>query len=473
MHFSIGTSLLVLVSILLGLAPALPTAGSGKDDLPTGDNDMISRDFAIIGGGASGTFAAVRLREQGKSVVLIERDDHLGGHTHTYYDSNGTPIDYGVWIYSDNPVSRSFFEHFNIPVITQILNGNPEATRRLDFRTGQPVAPPTGNVVEAMTRYAQVLLQYPYLMDGWDLPYPVPEDLLLSFRDFIEKHDLQAAVETLALYMQGFGEVLQLPAVYVMKLFHLGVVQGVQTGFLRPASQANSDLYRAAEGELGDDLLLSSTVAHIQRSAEDSGPQHIVVRTPKGHQRVQADKVIVTIPPLLGELENFDLDERESGIFGRFENNSYFPAVLRISGLPGNGTQFLNKAPETPYNIAPVPSTYVFDPTANRDLWTAFFGGGSAPISSKQARQIILDNALSLRAAGYPISDPEIVAFRPHVPFALYVSSEDIADGFYRDLYGLQGYRNTFYTGAAFHAHDSGELWRFTENLLNERVLVD
>ncbi|KAL4759007.1 uncharacterized protein BDW70DRAFT_169787 [Aspergillus foveolatus] len=408
MHSSIGTILLVFVSILLGLVPALPTPGSGNDDFPTGDNDTISREFAIIGGGASGTFAAVRLREQGNTVVLIEHSD-------------GTPIDYGVWVYSDYPISRSFFAHFNITLTTEFLNGDPEATRRLDFLTGQPVAPPVGNVVEAMTRYAQILIQYPYMMDGWDLPYPVPGDLLLSFQDFIEKHDLQAAIETLALYMKGFDEVLQLPAVYVMKLFHLGVVQGVQTGFLRPASRANSDLYRAAEGELGDDLLLSSTVAHIQRSAEDTGPQQIVVRTPKGHQRVQADKVIVTIPPLLGELENFDLDERESEIFGRFENNSYFLAVLRMSGLPGNGTQFVNKASETPYNIAP--------------------------------RAGILYRT-------------QIVAFRPHVPYALYVSSEEIADGFYRDLYGLQGYRNTFYTGAAFHTHDSAEMWKFTEKFV-------
>ncbi|KAL4977117.1 hypothetical protein BDW66DRAFT_133417 [Aspergillus desertorum] len=324
-----------------------------------------------------------------------------------------------------------------------------------------------------MTRYAQILLQYPYLMDGWDLPYPVPEDLLLPFRDFIVKHDLQAAVETLTLYVQGLGDVLHIPAVYVMKYFHLGVVQGAQTGFLRPASQANSDLYRAAEEELGGDLLLNSTVAHMQRSAENSGPQCIIVQSPSGHQRIQADKVIITIPPLLEQLANFDLDERESGIFGRFENNSYYPAILHISGLPEDGTRFINKAPETPYNIAPVPATYFFNPTASRDHWTGFFGGGPVPISIKQVRRAIIDDALSLRAAGYPISDPEIVAFRPHVPFGLYVSSEDIADRFYRDLYGLQGYRNTFYTGAAFHAHDSGELWRFTENLLNERVLVD
>ncbi|KAL4985084.1 hypothetical protein BDW68DRAFT_5368 [Aspergillus falconensis] len=473
MHFPTGTSLRVLASVLLGLASALPNPGNGKGNLPTGDDDTITRDFAIIGGGASGTFAAVRLREQGKSVVLIERDGHLGGHTHTYYDSHGTPIDYGVWVYSNNTVSRSFFAHFDIPLTTEVFSRDPQATRRLDFRTGQPIGPPPGDAAEAMTRYTQILLQYPYLMDGWDLPYPVPEDLLLPFEDFIARHDLQAAVETLASYVQGFGNILTLPAAYVMKYFHLGVVQGAQTGFLRPASQDNSDLYRAAEEELGDDLLLSSTVAHMQRSAEDSGPQHIVVHSPSGHQRIQADKIIVAIPPLLEQLANFDLDERESDVFGRFENNSFYPAILHISGLLGNGTQYLNKAPETPYNIAPVPSTYVFTPTANPDLWTGFFGGGPVPMSTEQVRRAILDNALSLRAAGYPISDPEIVAFRPHVPFGLYVSSGAIADGFYRDLYGLQGYRNTFYTGAAFHTPDSAELWRFTENLLNENGLVD
>ena len=39
---------------------------------------VISKDVAIIGGGASGSHAAVRLREDfGKSVVVIEKQGHL------------------------------------------------------------------------------------------------------------------------------------------------------------------------------------------------------------------------------------------------------------------------------------------------------------------------------------------------------------------------------------------------------------
>ena len=38
----------------------------------------LTRDVAIVGGGASGAYAAVRLREDfGKSVVVIEKQDHL------------------------------------------------------------------------------------------------------------------------------------------------------------------------------------------------------------------------------------------------------------------------------------------------------------------------------------------------------------------------------------------------------------
>jgi len=61
---------------------------------------------------------------------------------------------------------------------------------------------------------------------------------------------------------------------------------------------------------------------------------------------------------------------------------------------------------------------------------------------------------------------PEFVAFESHTPFKLEVSAEDIQDRFYDKLYALQGYRNTWYTGAAMMSHNSGELWNFTAALL-------
>ena len=40
--------------------------------------DVITKDVAIVGGGGSGTYAAVRLREDlNQSIVLVEAQDHL------------------------------------------------------------------------------------------------------------------------------------------------------------------------------------------------------------------------------------------------------------------------------------------------------------------------------------------------------------------------------------------------------------
>jgi ribulose 1,5-bisphosphate synthetase/thiazole synthase len=40
---------------------------------------FLERDVCIVGGGASGTYAAVRLQQLGLSVALIEQKPRLGG----------------------------------------------------------------------------------------------------------------------------------------------------------------------------------------------------------------------------------------------------------------------------------------------------------------------------------------------------------------------------------------------------------
>ena len=49
-----------------------------QDDISAEASKVIEKDVIIIGGGAAGSHAAVRLREDyGKSVVLIERESKL------------------------------------------------------------------------------------------------------------------------------------------------------------------------------------------------------------------------------------------------------------------------------------------------------------------------------------------------------------------------------------------------------------
>jgi hypothetical protein len=51
-------------------------------------------------------------------------------------------------------------------------------------------------------------------------------------------------------------------------------------------------------------------------------------------------------------------------------------------------------------------------------------------------------------------SNADFAVFSSHTPYGLTVSADAIRKGFYTKLYGLQGERNTFWTGAAFNAHE-------------------
>lgn len=155
----------------------------------------------MIGGGLAGTYAAIRLRLVNQSVAVIEKSGRLGGHTETYHDpETNIPVDYGVLVFDNLTVVTEYFGRFGIPLTTVGSGGGGDGqSQRIDFCSGQPVDGPSGNVTEAMARYAEQLLKYPFLSVGFDLPDPVPDDLLLPFGDFVEKYDLGAAVDAISL----------------------------------------------------------------------------------------------------------------------------------------------------------------------------------------------------------------------------------------------------------------------------------
>lgn len=63
-------------------------------------------DVVIVGAGSAGLHAARRLQELGKSVVVIEARDRIGGRAYTNTETFGFPFDYGcAWLHKadDNP----------------------------------------------------------------------------------------------------------------------------------------------------------------------------------------------------------------------------------------------------------------------------------------------------------------------------------------------------------------------------------
>lgn len=45
--------------------------------------DVLIKDVVVIGGGASGTYGAIALKDMGRSVAVVEKKPHFGGHVNT------------------------------------------------------------------------------------------------------------------------------------------------------------------------------------------------------------------------------------------------------------------------------------------------------------------------------------------------------------------------------------------------------
>lgn len=438
------------------------------------DETTIVRDVAIIGGGASGTFAAVKLRDAGKSVVLIEKEAILGGHTNTYQDPvTQQTVDYGVLVYHNQQLVKDFFDRLNVSWEIADASFVSSATPQfLDPTTAKPVNYIPPDPTAGLQAYAQQLSQYPDVELGFFLPDPVPEDLLLPFGKFIEKYpDIANATFTICNFGQGLGDELKQPTLYVFKNFGTDVIRDIATGFLVTTNQNNYEIYDHATQLLGNDVLVSSTVVNTTQR-DDKGVE-LIVRTPAGHQKVKAKKLLIAMPPKVDNLHPFSLNDRESNIFGEFVNTGYYTSLVNNTGLPPNFTSY-SVSPDTQQNIPKLPGVYVVTGTSIDGVFDIKYGSPS-PIPDEDVKREILSYVKKLQANGIAEElpdDPQFVAYKSHAPFELTVSVDQIENGFYKDLYSLQGYRSTWYTGAAFHTQDSSLLWNYTSEYVLPELLA-
>jgi len=451
---------------------ATSVAGVGAAAIPRdalASAPIVVRDVCVIGGGGAGAYAAVRLRDEGKSVVVLEKSNRLGGHAQTYRSSaSAAPIDIGVQIFPDLPIVRSYFERFGVPLITPPQGGG--TTIPVDFRSGLPVIPYQPSQAElgqALGIYLQLMsTRYAFLeANGYQLPAsgPVLDELLLPFKDFAQLHGLNALIPLFFQFEQGFGSLLQTTSLYILKNLNASVIGGILAGsFLAPPTGVGT-LYDAITQYLRDDVLFEASVIAAIRCGKQRA--YLVVQASDGLHIVDCKKLLFTGPPTLSSLQGFDLDAKETDVFGRFRSNYYFTAVLRLSGLPA-GYSLLNVAPETFENIAPMPGIFSIGPSAVPGLFNCKYGSTSA-MSDRKVRTEIEKAVERVNVPGLGrITLEEFAIFKSHSPYALMASPADIRAGFYARLQALQGRNNTFYAGAAHQTHSSAAIWAYVESLL-------
>ncbi|KAL1794921.1 hypothetical protein ACET3X_006737 [Alternaria dauci] len=195
----------------------------------------LIRDVAIIGGGVSGTYAAVRLREDlNTSIVLIEPRPNLGGHTSTYHIPNtNTSIDFGVQSYLPYGPASDFFARFGIA--TAIPTNRRLTALNVDVETGEILedysAPSANATNEAFQRWLSITSKYEEILEPgyWDFPSPadIPADLLTPFGEFAKLNKLEAAVPRIVTISGvGYGGVRDLLTLNVLQAFGASLTRG-------------------------------------------------------------------------------------------------------------------------------------------------------------------------------------------------------------------------------------------------------
>jgi hypothetical protein len=171
-----------------------------------------------------------------------------------------------------------------------------------NFKTGKQV----GGVQSTynFTSYAEQLPKYPYLGYSWDLPNPVPDDLLLPFGEFIKKYNLGDEAFDIYSSTPGISNYLGELTVNVIKSFDESYLQTI-SGKSLVGSSSNGEIYTKATTVLGNDVLFSSTVVATKRPARSGDGVVLVVRTPTGLKLIRASKLLITIPPLLSTSKHY------------------------------------------------------------------------------------------------------------------------------------------------------------------------
>jgi monoamine oxidase len=259
----------------------MPAARGLRADIATKDNLMTDVDVCVIGGGFAGLTAALRLKQTGRSVVLLEARDRVGGRTFTEVRADGAWIDRGgAWIGPGQDRIHALMQEFGVSSFKQYVDG--EAMMVVDGRQYRY----KGTIPMSMSPWAAwnlgtVFLELAHMCKS--IPLAAPWEAKnaekwdrITLAKWLSGNTLSKPAHDLletaiaGCYTSAASEVSMLFVLYQL-------ASGGGPGFVLGTKDASQDsrlvggmggIYRPMAAEVGDAIHLSQPVRRIEQDAE-------------------------------------------------------------------------------------------------------------------------------------------------------------------------------------------------------------
>ena len=263
---------------------------------------MDDVDYCVVGAGFAGLAAALRLKQAGHSVALLEARDRIGGRTFTVDRDDGSWIDRGgAWIGPGQDRIYALMDEFGVPSYKQYTDG--EAMMVVDGKQHRY----KGTIPWSMSPWAAVNLGAAFVELGQmckSIPLEAPWEAKnaekwdqITLATWLSKNTLSRPAHDLletalaGCHTSAASEVSMLFALYQMASgggpsFLLGVEDGAEDS--RPVGGMGA-IYRPMAEEIGDSLHLSQPVRRIV--SDDDG-----VTVHADGMTTRAQRVIVAVP---------------------------------------------------------------------------------------------------------------------------------------------------------------------------------
>lgn len=269
--------------------------------------ERVDADVCVVGAGYAGLTAARRLSQQGKSVVVLEARDRVGGRIWTYQLPDGSPVDRGgAWLAPKHDAIFELAGEVGVSTYKTWVKGahlliDGERTRRYTGLIPKISPLAVVSIALAQWRLDRMAKQVP-LESPWTATRAAEWDSR-SIASWLERTGIQTPIarDLFEMAVRGLftGDLNDVSFLHLLFLAHahgsintlFSIEGGAQENMVEGG--AGSIAQRIAD-ELGDAVRLRAPVRAITQRDD-----RVLVDTGEGEVAVSSAFAVVTVPPAL------------------------------------------------------------------------------------------------------------------------------------------------------------------------------